>query len=105
MPSCPCSGSLRGVQVAGHNRCLNALLIRTICLILCGLFLNVPLYNQETSLNEHELESDRHVVEPVSPRSSKEPEQPSPVSVLEPPNEAELSSSECFESISAGLHG
>ncbi|KAJ8636930.1 hypothetical protein MRB53_011197 [Persea americana] len=37
--------------------------------------------------------------------NQQEPEQPSPVSVLEPPNEAELSTSECFESISAGLHG
>lgn len=45
-----------------------------------------------------------HVTEPDSPQSSKEPEQPSPVSVLEPPFE-EVSGSECFESVSAGLQG
>lgn len=32
-------------------------------------------------------------------------EQPSPVSILEPPFEEEFSSSECFEKISAGLDG
>ncbi|XP_021623696.1 uncharacterized protein LOC110623110 isoform X3 [Manihot esculenta] len=41
-----------------------------------------------------------------SPTSSKEAEQPSPVSVLETPFPDDLSSSsECFESLSADLHG
>ncbi|XP_074275106.1 uncharacterized protein LOC141599100 isoform X2 [Silene latifolia] len=44
--------------------------------------------------------------QPESSASSKESEQPSPVSVLEPPFVEEVSSgSECFERVSAGLHG
>ncbi|KAJ9186209.1 hypothetical protein P3X46_005738 [Hevea brasiliensis] len=46
------------------------------------------------------------VAELQSPASSKEAEQPSPVSVLETPFPDDLSSSsECFESLSADLHG
>lgn len=87
MPSCLVSGPFRGAQVAGHSSCtsyknylLNPLRVISKCAIMY-------LCYQETTLNQ------------------QEPEQPSPVSVLEPPNEAELSTSECFESISAGLHG
>lgn len=41
-----------------------------------------------------------------SSASSKESEQPSPVSVLEPPFVEDISSgSECFERVSAELHG
>lgn len=41
-----------------------------------------------------------------SPASSKEPEQPSPISVLEAPFVEDVSSgSECFERVSAELHG
>ncbi|XWS55720.1 hypothetical protein CRYUN_Cryun09bG0024600 [Craigia yunnanensis] len=48
----------------------------------------------------------RHVSELESPASSKEAEQPSPVSVIEAPFTDDLSScSECFESVSADLHG
>lgn len=44
--------------------------------------------------------------EPESPAASKDGDQPSPVSVLEPPFAEDLSSgSECFESLSADLHG
>lgn len=44
--------------------------------------------------------------EPESPSSSKEAEQPSPVSVLEPTFPEDLSSgSECFERVSADLQG
>ncbi|XP_010253349.1 PREDICTED: uncharacterized protein LOC104594654 isoform X2 [Nelumbo nucifera] len=46
------------------------------------------------------------VPEPESPASSKGVEQPSPISVLEPPFAEETTSgSECFEQISADLHG
>lgn len=46
------------------------------------------------------------VHEPESPASSKEAEQPSPVSVLEAPFPDDLSSgSECFGSLSADLQG
>ncbi|XP_068669241.1 uncharacterized protein [Aristolochia californica] len=46
------------------------------------------------------------VKESESPHNSKGAEQPSPVSVLEPPFEEETScSSECFERVSADLHG
>lgn len=44
--------------------------------------------------------------QPESPASSKESEQPSPVSVLEPAFVEDISSgSECFERVSADLHG
>lgn len=48
-----------------------------------------------------------HPVGELQPSASaKEPDQPSPVSVLEAPFPDDLSSgSECFESISADLHG
>lgn len=46
------------------------------------------------------------VAELESSASSKEADQPSPVSVLETPFPDDLSSgSECFESLSADLHG
>ncbi|KAI3412966.1 uncharacterized protein J3R85_016700 [Psidium guajava] len=46
------------------------------------------------------------VPESESPASSKEADQPSPVSILEAPFKDDLSSgSECFESLSADLHG
>lgn len=46
------------------------------------------------------------VPESESSASSKEADQPSPVSILEAPFKDDLSSgSECFESLSADLHG
>lgn len=45
------------------------------------------------------------VPEPQSRESSKEGEQPSPVSVLEAFDDGVSSSSECFESVSADLQG
>ncbi|XP_010937726.1 uncharacterized protein [Elaeis guineensis] len=61
---------------------------------------------EETS-TEHpqvdSLTSQYSAMESGSPVSSKECEQPSPISVLEPPSEEETSSSGCFERISAEL--
>ncbi|OVA18260.1 Protein of unknown function DUF3741 [Macleaya cordata] len=57
---------------------------------------------------EESLHTSSHCLatEPESPRSSKEAEQPSPVSVLEPPFVDEVSpDSDCFESVSADLQG
>lgn len=62
------------------------------------------MWFQEAPRNDPLAVSHCHVTEPDSPQSSEEPEQPSPVSVLEPPFE-EVSGSECFESVSAGLQG
>lgn len=46
------------------------------------------------------------ITESESPRSSKEVEQPSPVSILEPPFVDETSpDSDCFGSVSADLQG
>ncbi|XP_077216839.1 uncharacterized protein LOC143851334 [Tasmannia lanceolata] len=63
------------------------------------------LIMEETLADNPEVGSHCHVAEPESPQSSKEAEQPSPVSVLEPLSEVEVSSSECFERVSADLHG
>ncbi|XP_077213118.1 uncharacterized protein LOC143848155 isoform X2 [Tasmannia lanceolata] len=63
------------------------------------------LIMEETSVDDLEVGSHCHVTEPESPQSSKETEQPSPVSVLEPLFEVEVSSPECFERLSADLHG
>ncbi|KAJ0962280.1 hypothetical protein J5N97_030108 [Dioscorea zingiberensis] len=59
---------------------------------------------QETSYHQAEpiLPSDCNLTESGSPVSSNEAGQPSPVSVLEHPSE-EISSSGCFESVSADL--
>ncbi|KAM0948220.1 hypothetical protein DsansV1_C07g0076001 [Dioscorea sansibarensis] len=57
-----------------------------------------PSYHQTEPI----LPSDHNLTELGSPVSSKEAEQPSPVSVLECPSE-EISSSGCFESVSADL--
>ncbi|KAF5747541.1 hypothetical protein HS088_TW05G00264 [Tripterygium wilfordii] len=56
---------------------------------------------------EESLENLQHFVAEIqSPSSSKEPDQPSPISVLEATFPDDLSSaSECFESLSADLHG
>ncbi|XP_043720420.1 uncharacterized protein LOC122667976 [Telopea speciosissima] len=52
------------------------------------------------------LSANYSLPEPESPASSKEVDQPSPVSVLEPPFEEDISSgSECFERVSADLNG
>ncbi|KAL6011222.1 hypothetical protein ACLOJK_001667 [Asimina triloba] len=56
-------------------------------------------------VKQHQAESHSHTTEPESPESPKEAEQPIPVSVLEPAFEVETSSSECFERVSADLHG
>ncbi|XP_012074865.1 uncharacterized protein LOC105636246 isoform X2 [Jatropha curcas] len=67
------------------------------------------LISQESSNVPPDKESvpmQHSVTELESPASSKETEQPSPVSVLETPFPDDLSSSsECFESLSADLHG
>ncbi|KAG9453850.1 hypothetical protein H6P81_006754 [Aristolochia fimbriata] len=61
---------------------------------------------QDSSAEHSPFISCSNVKESESPRSSKGAEQPSPVSVLEPPFEEETScSSECFERVSADLHG
>ncbi|XP_068637520.1 uncharacterized protein [Aristolochia californica] len=61
---------------------------------------------QDSSAEHSPFMSRSDVKESESPRSSKGAEQPSPVSVLEPPFEEETScSSECFESVIADLHG
>nr|CAD1828746.1 unnamed protein product [Ananas comosus var. bracteatus] len=49
------------------------------------------------------ISSPCHIVESASLLSSKEGEQPSPISVLEPPLEEETSCSSCFDKISADL--
>lgn len=66
-----------------------------------------PGSSKEAEQIHHELQVTSHflVAEPQSPQCSKEAEQPSPISVLEPPYEAEISSSDCFERVSAELHG
>ncbi|XP_017698157.2 uncharacterized protein LOC103706730 isoform X1 [Phoenix dactylifera] len=61
---------------------------------------------QETSTEHPQVDSlisQYGAMESGSPVSSKECEQPSPISVLEPPSEEETSSSGCFERISAEL--
>ncbi|KAG1371646.1 hypothetical protein COCNU_16G007400 [Cocos nucifera] len=61
---------------------------------------------QETSTEHPQVDSlvsQYSAMESGSPVSSKECEQPSPISVLEPPSEEETSSSGCFERISAEL--
>ncbi|XP_058109836.1 uncharacterized protein LOC131253024 isoform X2 [Magnolia sinica] len=60
---------------------------------------------EETPVKQPQAESHCQVTELESPRSCKGAEQPSPVSVLEPAFEVETSSSECFERVSADLHG
>lgn len=67
---------------------------------------NHDMLLQETSYHQtgSVLVSDHNLTEFGSPVSSKEAEQPSPVSVLECPSE-EISSSGCFESVSADLKG
>lgn len=64
---------------------------------------------QETSIGPSK-DSSAPLLQPPpgleSPVSSKEADQPSPVSVLEAPFTDDLSScSECFESLNADLHG
>ncbi|KAF8397556.1 hypothetical protein HHK36_016475 [Tetracentron sinense] len=64
---------------------------------------------QETSNGrpvEVSVPSPRAVTEPESPASCKEADNPSPVSVLEPPFVEEISSdSECFDKVSSDLQG
>ncbi|KAL6011225.1 hypothetical protein ACLOJK_001670 [Asimina triloba] len=65
----------------------------------------ITVNSLEMVVKQHQEESHSHTTEPESPESPKEAEQPSPVSVLEPAFEVETSSSECFERVSADLHG
>ncbi|CAN6471242.1 unnamed protein product [Victoria cruziana] len=80
----------------------------------CGRAAPLDLDNSiaEVSSSDHCITSPRSCVsqngpdDPVRGALQKDTtEQPSPVSILEPPFEEEFSSSECFEKISAGLDG
>ncbi|KAL8129761.1 hypothetical protein V2J09_018916 [Rumex salicifolius] len=67
---------------------------------------NLHIKDDSSSSLLHESSPQNHAAQPVSPSSSKEADQPSPVSVLEAPFcEDPSSGSECFERVSADLHG